>query len=458
MNTNYGTGTNGVSIGIYVVNYYQLTQAINNKKTYLANVAKYKEGGLATLMAKYDQATTYSIESTDYSTNANTYYTNAQAHCTTYANELNSVGTPSEDSATNYIALRSYLTDGLSGTFDFGSGNVTLTAKQIFEDSAYNADNLANYGDSTTGFYKAYLDAVNHMAALPATTSASDYDGSTAASLATALKNAFDLLSVKAPIDPPTFTGQAYIGSTNTITINNPSVADGATVHYSIEYTKTDNTKVTENGTFSTASKDITLFAANASSVIYKSAQITAYAEKNNSPTDNVTASYTYLPAPTIINDHTSAALKNNAVFVGYTVSATSNSTVQSPAFEYSFNGTAWYSMPAHLNPFGSGAAQGDSPAYDNSSLDKVTLYVREKYNTSFESTSMYTIINKASAPTISAPSAYVDENHGFRVNDIDAVHGTLKFELSTDNNNWVEFDYNDQLSDGIIKPFTIIS
>ncbi|MBQ9516594.1 MAG: family 43 glycosylhydrolase [Eubacterium sp.] len=456
----YGSKSIATTFTNYVINYKPIISDVNTLKSRLSavDVSNYKEGGLSSIMIAFDAYTSDSVNPNKYA------YSNVSSDVSACATEIKnahnnyaSETVGAADNANNYIKLRSYLTDGLSGTFDFGNGNVTLTAKQIFEDSAYNADNLANYGDSTTGFYKAYLDAVNHMAALPATTSASDYDGSTAASLATALKNAFDLLSVKAPIDPPTFTGQAYIGSTNTITINNPSVADGATVHYSIEYTKTDNTKVTENGTFSTASKDITLFAANASSVIYKSAQITAYAEKNNSPTDNVTASYTYLPAPTIINDHTSAALEDNTVFVNYTVSVTSNSTAPNPTFEYSFNGSAWYPMPAHLNPFGSGAAQGDSPAYDNSNLDKVTLYVREKYNISFETTSKR-IINRATAPTITAASEYVDENHGFTVNDRDTVHGTLKFELSTDNSNWVEFDYNNELDNGIIKPFNIIS
>ena len=418
-------GSASVSTGIYVVNYKQLTDAINgSKKTYLSHVTDYKEGGLATLMAKYDQATGYNIESTDYSTTASTYYTNAQAHCTTYASELNGVSTPTADNANNYIKLRSYLTNGLSGTFDFGNGNVTLTAKQIFENAAYNADNLANYGDSTSGFYKAYLDAVNHMAALPATTNVSDYNGSTAAYLATELQSAFNRLSVKAPIDPPTISGNTYLGPTDTVTIHggNVGASPAVTVWYDVYYDvdSTDAVPSDNSKTFAvdtTESKTLVLFPDNT----HTKAIVKAYGKAANSSTDVVTSSVVFKN----YNAPTADKADNAVITSGGTITVTKSSCGADGDIKYQIQPLAPNAgeygatqTGASINPFPNG-------------YTKVNVKIWEEKNGSTSGELVISnLVLKTTAPTIAATvdngTAYLDADDTITITNTDTGAETL--------------------------------
>jgi hypothetical protein len=180
-----------VNSNIYVVNYYQLTQAINNKKSVLNSVASYKEGGLATLLAKYDNATAFNItqfrsgatEAGEYKngsvttvteSNCSSYYSYAQAASTYYASQLSSATSATDANYSDYAGIKTAITNYKTLR---NTANTTYTAA------------------SFSAFATAYDNAVTHMAGVTG-----GYNAATATSLASALNTAYGNLVEKTTI------------------------------------------------------------------------------------------------------------------------------------------------------------------------------------------------------------------------------------------------------------------
>ena len=425
-----------ISCGIYVVNYYQLTNAINTKKSYLANVSNYKEGGLATLLEKYDNATGFDItkymagydattflggtETAVTDANASAYYTYANGACTKFASDINNASTPTADNANNYIKLRGYMDANSTTTKAFGTHG-TLNMKQVIDDNDCNANTISNYA----AFATAWNNAKNHMAALPATTNSSDYNGSTAASLATALYDAWDALATKSTAAVPTFSNEYYLGPNDSMTVASSESGVNGTVTYNVFYDGHSTSGTPDNtGTFSyNSSTNLTLF----SSGNHTSAVITAYGTDVNGNTDLQTSStYYFLSQPTV-----TIGGSNNILTPSDTVTVASSCGLNS-GLKYSIdNGANWNDYSTPFAPFTL-----------NASATSLTIKVKQVSGTSTSPVFSQTVYRKPGVPTITpASGSYIDADDAITISSAENTNENFAYSYSYYNNSaWTSY------------------
>ncbi|MBR1762714.1 MAG: hypothetical protein IJ731_05035, partial [Eubacterium sp.] len=325
--TKYDNGTiNNASGSLYVLNYYPLVQSINSMISAIYPVSNYKEGGLATVVADIDDATSFNPNNIDYSGNTSySGYSSSVEGAVQYAGaEIGALitqmsnDTPTADSA-NYDTLRSNLTDGLSKSFDtFG----TKTASEVYADSALNTTTLSNY----KAFSDAFEAAQQHMAGIPS----GSYNSNTASSLASALSSAFDALSIKGA-EEPSISGESALGPDDEIKITNH---DSETV--TISYTITFNNSDTASDSFTLASgatKNVNVFGG---STAYESAAISVKATKNNRDSSSVNASYTFIKAPSFSVSDGAVLTEDDAV------TFSSNNSLGGTVY-YSYDNSSWF-------------------------------------------------------------------------------------------------------------------
>lgn len=430
-------GSASVSTGIYVVNYYQLTQAINgSQKAYLSQVADYKEGGLVTLLTKYDQATNYEIETTDYSTTASTYYTNAQAHCTTYASELNGVSTPTADSATQYKKLRENIDyygtpTGLAGSV---LSDNKYSVRQLIADNGYvDTDNngtkdtqLTNY----SAFAEAYTNAVGVMAALGTgnknTNSQSDYTDSTAGTKANALLDAFNALNLEV-LKTPTISinnggGGEYVGKANGVTI---ASNDGKTSQYSVR-TSTDGganwSNWSEYEDYSAELKPFRDLGDDASKNNWAQYKTRSTDGNNHFSDESAVTTVKFLSRPTWSSDYVSQP--NNELASSDTIELASTSDIAT-GLQYSYNNSNWNNYSGEIAPF-----------TDNEKVSTITVYMRQISGTSVSPVLAVTFNKSVIRPGFSvANNTYLDASHGVEIlNDAgNTESGTVTFTYRYD-------------------------
>ena len=141
-------GTQNANTKLDVVNYAQVIDAIASKTSNLTSVESYREGGLGTVLSRYDDATGFNI--TSYFTscvdgNAATCYGTAQNRAAIVSGQLSNVAAPTADTS-DYTTLRTYLSNGLNTkSFDGVEGGRTLTAKEIYENSAICSCSYGSY-------------------------------------------------------------------------------------------------------------------------------------------------------------------------------------------------------------------------------------------------------------------------------------------------------------------------
>ena len=349
----------------YVVNYAQVRDAISSKTSYLTSVESYRQGGLSDVLTKYDSATDYNI--TSYFTscadaNAATCYGSAQNRAAIVAGALSTVASPTADSA-DYATLRSYLSNGLNTkSFSDIEGGKTLTAPEIYNNSAINGDVLDNYSEFAT----AYENAVAHMAAIPAngyghTTVASK----TASQLASALSSAYDNLMVKSNIETPTislFNNHEYLGVGNEITISSTESEVAGTVTYKIFY-DVDNTNGSPDstGTFAfNSSTNVAVFP----DASHNKAIVTAIGTAQGGAQSNIARTTFYrVQDPTFTGIVDGGAIPaNGIVALGSSVQAEKVSTNNSNAItiQYKYGSGEWQD-----------SANGEIPAFEELSNSK---------------------------------------------------------------------------------------
>jgi hypothetical protein len=261
----------GANCARYVVNYAQIRDAIASKTNYLTSVESYREGGLSTVLSRYDDATSFNI--TSYFTscvdsNVATCYGTAQNRASIVAGQLSTVAAPTADSS-DYDTLRSYLLNGLNTkSFPDIEGGRAFSAQEIYNSSTLNSDILENYD----AFETAYENAVAHMAAIPANGYGHTAVASkTAAQLGSELSSAYDNLMVKSNIETPTislFNNDVYLGVNDKINIASTESETAGTVTYNIYY-DVDNTSGAPDrtGSFSfNSNTDVAVFLDNSHS------------------------------------------------------------------------------------------------------------------------------------------------------------------------------------------------
>lgn len=206
---------------VYVLNYKALVDALNNNKSYLANVSKYKEGGIATKMTSFQSATAMNPSYYSYATDIASAVSTCASDIQTIV-EYISGGTA--DNTNNYPKLRSAM--DYSGTLPnfVSEGNST----QFTVRGAYN--NGTNPGTFSEKTYSAFKTAYENAQSTMSTVYSSGYNkGSEAATNATALLNAFNALELSNyRVNFSTIDDYIWSNITKTVT-----VAKGGTVNSS---------------------------------------------------------------------------------------------------------------------------------------------------------------------------------------------------------------------------------
>lgn len=283
-----------VSSNVYVVDYAQLKTAISNKSAWLGRVTNYKEGGLLSLLEKYDNATSFNL--TQYragataannyqdgsvtavnDSNAGAYYTYANAACTKFAQDINNASITA-DNASNYIALRNAFDYKGNPTALHNSDSVIknneYTVRELIEnDGRVDTNNDGVRDKALTGYdtlLTRYNEAVAVMAALGTagynTNTVGNYsNGSGAATAATNLLAAFNALTIS-DLNKPFVSGQVYLGPADTLTVTDTNEGDATyTWQYSTNggSTWTDGASVASaGGTFAPFSNSAVVTAA----------------------------------------------------------------------------------------------------------------------------------------------------------------------------------------------------
>ena len=359
----------------YVVNYAQVRDAISSQKDYLTSVESYREGGLATVLSRYDDATGYSL--TSYFTscvdgNAATCYESAQNRAAIVSGQLSNVAAPTADTS-DYTTLRTYLTNGLNTkSFEGIEGGKTLTAQEIYDNANIDADDLENYDE----FAAAYANAVAHMAALKTQNYGhTTVDSKTAAQLASDLSEKYDALQKKSNIATPTislFNNLAYMGVGDEITIASAEEAAAGTVTYKIYY-DVDNTSGSANASGSFAfnsSTDVVIFpnASHNKAIVTAQGTATVSGEKSNI----ATKTFYRVQDPTFTGIVDGGAIPaNGIVALGSSVQAEKVSTNNSNAIiiQYKYGSGEWQD-----------SANGEIPAFEAlsgskyASVNQITL------------------------------------------------------------------------------------
>ncbi len=132
---------------IRVLNYKMIKEAIDAQKGYLPNVENYKQGGLATVMQGFDQATT---DPNSFFTAGNDWQ-GAQTHYQTAINNLKSTATQDSE---QYKLVRDAMVSAIVNTYNIGTNGWTLESWANFK-AAYETAANAMSAPYTTGSYVA---------------------------------------------------------------------------------------------------------------------------------------------------------------------------------------------------------------------------------------------------------------------------------------------------------------
>lgn len=132
---------------IRVLNYKMIKDAIDAQKGYLPNVENYKQGGLATVMQGFDQATT---DPNSFFTAGNDWQ-GAQTHYQTAINNLKSTATQDSE---QYKLVRDAMVSAIVNTYNNGTNGWTLESWANFK-AAYETAANAMSAPYTTGSYVA---------------------------------------------------------------------------------------------------------------------------------------------------------------------------------------------------------------------------------------------------------------------------------------------------------------
>lgn len=132
---------------IRVLNYKMIKKAIDAQKGYLPNVENYKQGGLATVMQGFDQATT---DPNSFFAAGNNWQ-GAQTHYQTAINNLKSTATHDSE---QYKLVRDAMVSAIVNTYNNGTNGWTLESWANFK-AAYETAANAMSAPYTTGSYVA---------------------------------------------------------------------------------------------------------------------------------------------------------------------------------------------------------------------------------------------------------------------------------------------------------------
>lgn len=132
---------------IRVLNYKMIKEAIDAQKGYLPNVENYKQGGLATVMQGFDQATT---DPNSFFAAGNGWQ-DAQTHYQTAINNLKSTATQDSE---QYKLVRDAMVSVIVNTYNNGTNGWTLESWANFK-AAYETAANAMSAPYTTGSYVA---------------------------------------------------------------------------------------------------------------------------------------------------------------------------------------------------------------------------------------------------------------------------------------------------------------
>jgi hypothetical protein len=272
------------STKLYIINYKKLTDAINAVNTSnLSHISNYKQGGASAYLSAYDALTAINPNSTISGATTSDYGTKAKAigdAIDSAVSGMNGKTITADNSAldANYAELRNSIKN-LSKNFNSEAPyNVNVDPYTVYHSSDYNAEKITNYAE----FAEAYEAATSHMASL----TTSSYNAATAASLATALSDAFDALDIKGAKEPSISEGPTFIASDATVIITNNDTS-GAEVHYSIAYDGEHDPSVTNS--FSGSSATVNIFGGTAD---HGTAVLTAWAVKGTAPSSSVHRTY----------------------------------------------------------------------------------------------------------------------------------------------------------------------
>ncbi len=412
---------------IYVVNYKQLTDAINgSQKSYFSQVAKCKEGGMTDLLTKYDNATSYNItkymagydgttylggsDTTITADNAAAYYTYAQGACTRFASQITGASAPTTDADAQYKKLRNAIDLYAAPTGTAGSDveGIKYSVRQLIADNGYvDTDNNGTKDTQLTGFgdfQTAYNNATGVMAALANNGdhlgSTSNYtDGSNAGTKATALLNAFNALNLVTLITPTINInnggGGAYIGKNNGVTITNN---DSQTVQYSVR-TSTDGGSSwgawSSYADYTAELKPFSGLADNASKNNWAEYKTRSTDGSGHYSDESTVTQVKFLSMPTL-----ASSSGNDELGAAGTVSLTSTNDAAG-TLQYSYDNAEWHDYSAAIAPF-----------TDNGTVSTITVYAREKKGTSYSPVAQATYHKSVLAPTFSVTDgAYLGES-----------------------------------------------
>lgn len=132
---------------IRVLNYKMIKEAIDAQKGYLLNVENYKQGGLATVMQGFDQATT---DPNSFFAAGNGWQ-DAQTHYQTAINNLKAAATQDSE---QYKLVRDAMVSAIVNTYNNGTNGWTLESWANFK-AAYETAANAMSAPYTTGSYVA---------------------------------------------------------------------------------------------------------------------------------------------------------------------------------------------------------------------------------------------------------------------------------------------------------------
>lgn len=132
---------------IRVLNYKMIKEAIDAQKGYLPNVENYKQGGLATVMQGFDQATT---DPNSFFAAGNGWQ-DAQTHYQTAINNLKAAATQDSE---QYKLVRDAMVSAIVNTYNNGTNGWTLESWANFK-AAYETAANAMSAPYTTGSYVA---------------------------------------------------------------------------------------------------------------------------------------------------------------------------------------------------------------------------------------------------------------------------------------------------------------
>lgn len=186
---------------LYIINYRPLYNQITNSiyKSYLRNVANYKEGGLSNLMKAFDSATSVNPKNYDYSSNTESMVTTCAGKISTALSNFKGVGTPTTDSAM-YNSIRASIESAKNNY----SENPTITNNYI---------TTTKFDETSFGAVTSALNtAKNAMANVLSNGYASTFNGSSISTISSNLTNSINNLNQNYIVEYHKANG-SYVGS-----------------------------------------------------------------------------------------------------------------------------------------------------------------------------------------------------------------------------------------------------